>query len=132
MKLIKIALTEDAFNILKTTLLPLLSTVELLMGEQFSVDIKDQAEGRPVGDRSEPRVQYRALVEDSRILHALGDQTVKGIIYGYLLSNGPKTVKDIIQYRGFTDKSVQSAIHQLRNKGLVEAEPVPHAGEEAV
>ena len=70
-------------------------------------------------DRSE--VKYVAKVDLQEALKDLGDKTVVGLIYAYLVEAGPMTQKQIKLSRPWKPKTIESCLYMLRHKGFVES-----------
>lgn len=94
------------------TLKHVIAMSEQLSDERFDVAIKAE-KGRVTENRPPAIVQYRATAAPE-VLDAMKAGTVNAIIFSHLLS-GPLTVKDLMAKTHFTVKSVESALHKMRN-----------------
>ena len=70
-------------------------------------------------DRS--TVRYMPKVDLTEALKDLGDKTIAGLVYGYLVEAGPRSCKEIHVARPFKHKTIESVLYQLKVKGFVEA-----------
>ncbi len=70
-----------------------------------------------------PTVQYSAI-SGAEALEAIGATTVQGIIYSYLLANGPCTAKHLREHTTYSMKSIESTVDKLKDKGVVVATPI--------
>ena len=66
-------------------------------------------------------VKYVAKVDLQEALKDLGDKTVVGLIYAYLVEAGPMTQKEIKLSRPWKPKTIESCLYMLRHKGFVES-----------
>ena len=109
-------------NILKA-----IEMVSAVAGEDVAVELinDDMPIVKPMRGRG-ATVQYRAIA-GAEALMAIGEHTVRGIIYAHLLACGPCTEKDIrVAKKGsYTRKSVESVLHQLKTMGVVVGQPIP-------
>lgn len=76
--------------------------------------------------REKARVKYVARVGKD-ILEALGDKTVRGILFGHVLNAGENgvTASGLRKITGYTEKSVQSGLDKLqREDGYIISVPL--------
>ena len=98
----------------------LVSTVQTMLGEAEVPEINISLQRVKRGPRSQ--VMYHP-VADASVLNEIGRGTVVGILFAELL-NKPMTAADLFEKRGFTNKSVQSALHKMKTMGIVESRPI--------
>jgi hypothetical protein len=78
-------------------------------------------------------VRYQPKMELTEALKDLGDKTIAGLVYSYLVEAGPRSCKEVHVARPFKHKTIESVLYQLKVKGFVDAismidqvQEVPH------
>jgi hypothetical protein len=96
-------------------ILGIIGAMKIVQVEGGSGEVKEVIKPDRTTTRYMPKVSMEEAIKD------LGDKTIAGLVYAYLIEAGPRSCKEVHQARPFKHKTIESVLYQLKVKGFVEA-----------
>lgn len=114
----------------EASFLHLMSAIEAMSGcKDAVIEMEGQFSFKPgpvPTAQAQPKVQYRVLAGDDvtfkECLEAVGETTIRGIIYKHLYENGPCSEREVREALTHNRKGVESALDKLKTASLIRPE----------